>query len=108
MVLADLPRFHDPEYMYFSTRRWPRLLGGYSGYIPFNADLEDGLGRFPTAAGIASLKRAGATHLTYNCALELSAARCERVLAILEDSPQLELVAGGRWERADVRLYRLK
>ncbi|HYT74397.1 MAG TPA: hypothetical protein VEL79_06595, partial [Vicinamibacterales bacterium] len=108
MVLADLPRFHDSEYMYFSTRRWPQLLGGYSGYIPFNADLQRGLERFPSPDGIASLKLAGATHLTYNCALDLTPGRCARVLTILDDNPQLELVASERWERAEVRLYRIR
>jgi hypothetical protein len=108
MVVVELPRYHDSEYMYFSTSRWPQMVAGYSGYIPFNENLEQGLQRFPTPEGLASLRRTGATHLTYNCALELTPGRCGRILALLDDSPQIELVAKAGWEGADVRLYRFK
>jgi hypothetical protein len=108
MVLVELPRFHDTEYMYFSTRHWAHLLGGYSGYLPFNADLQYGLERFPSPEGIASLKRAGATHLTYNCALEIRRGRCDTVMAQLADDPLLEPVASERWENAPVTLYRFR
>ncbi|HTM23902.1 MAG TPA: hypothetical protein VL225_01840 [Vicinamibacterales bacterium] len=108
MILVELPRFHDTEYMYFSTRHWAHLLGGYSGYLPLNADLQHGLETFPSPEGIASLKRAGATHLTYNCALEIRRGRCDAVLAQLADNPLLEPVASERWDNAPVTLYKFR
>ena len=108
MILAEFPRDHDVEFMYFSTRHWARLLGGYSGFIPFDRDLEQSFGAFPAAESIERLHRRGATHLTYNCALEESSQRCAAVFEFLDGSTALELVARERWERAEVRLYRLK
>ncbi len=108
MVLAELPRYHDLDYMYFSTRHWAHLLGGYSGYFPVDEQLERGLRAFPSAEGLDDLHRRGATHLTYNCALEEQQNRCPAVLEALDDNPTLELIASERWERADVRLYRFR
>jgi hypothetical protein len=108
MVLAEFPRFHDIDYMYFSTRHWAHLLGGYSGFIPVDARLEAALRAFPTPDGIGQLRALGATHVTYNCALEEKQGRCAAVFEALDGNPALELVAGERWERADVRLYRFR
>jgi hypothetical protein len=108
MVLVEFPRYHDVEYMYFSTRHWARMLGGYSGFIPIDDTLEQGLRTFPSAESLDRLRRRGATHLTYNCALEQRQNRCAAVFEFLEGSSAVELVAWARWERAEVRLYRLK
>lgn len=108
MVLAELPRYHDVDYMYFSTRHWARLLGGYSGFLPFDEQLERGLRAFPSPEGLAALHGRGATHLTYNCALEQRQNRCAAVFQSLDGSPALELVASDHWEGAEVRLYRFK
>jgi len=108
MVLVEFPRYHDVDYMYFSTRHWARLLGGYSGFIPSDDAVEEGLRTFPSPESLDILRRRGATHLTYNCALEERQHRCPTVFAFLDGSPAVELVASGRWERNDVRLYRLK
>lgn len=108
MVLAEFPRFHDTEYMYFSTRHQAHLLGGYSGFIPFNRDLELALNAFPTSEGLAGLRRLGATHVTYNCRFERRERSCAAVQQQLDDNPSLELVASERWEKTDVRLYRFR
>jgi hypothetical protein len=108
MVLVELPRSHDFDYMYFSTRHWAHLIGGYSGFMPIDDALEASLKAFPEPAAIDALHRRGATHLTYNCALETNRVRCEHTLELLEANPALELVAGERWEKAEVRLYRFK
>jgi hypothetical protein len=108
MVLAEFPRYHDVDYMYFSTRHWAHLLGGYSGFLPVDDALEQGLRAFPSAESIDRLRRLGATHLTYNCALEEKQNRCAAVFESLDGNPALGLVASERWERAEVRLYRLK
>jgi hypothetical protein len=108
MVLAELPQNHELDYMYFSTRHWAHLLGGYSGFIPFNEQLERGFDRFPSPDGIAMLGEQGATHLTYNCALEESRDRCTAVFRQLDANPSLELVATETWESAPVVLYRFK
>jgi hypothetical protein len=108
MVLVDLPVEHQVEYMYFSTSHWAHLLGGYSGYPGYSEALLDGWRVFPSAAALDHFRRAGATHLTYNCALEERQHRCAVVFEFLEGSSALELVASERWERAEVRLYRFK
>jgi hypothetical protein len=108
MVLAELPRYHDVEYMYFSTRHWAHLLSGYSGFLPFDAAFQEGMRTFPSAASIEQLHRSGATHLTYNCALESARDRCAGIIEQLDNNASLELVASERWEKADVRLYRFR
>lgn len=107
MVLVELPAWPQIEYMYFSTSHWARLPGGYSGYVRYSSALIAGWKAFPSPAAIELFRQAGATHVTYNCALDRPD-RCGAVLAFLDGSPALELVAGGRWEQADVRLYRIK
>jgi hypothetical protein len=108
MILAELPRLHDVEYMYFSTRHWARLLGGYSGFIPGNPELEAAHRAFPSPASIDALRRLGATHVTYNCRFEAPNRSCTGVLEQLDTNPTLELVAGGRWETGPIRLYRFR
>jgi hypothetical protein len=108
MVLVEFPRYHDVDYMYFSTRHWARMLGGYSGFIPIDDTLEQGLRTFPSAESIERLRLRGATHLTYNCGLEQRQNRCAAVFQFLDGSAALELVANRLWEGAEVRLYRLK
>jgi hypothetical protein len=108
MVLVEMPVERQIDFMYFSTRHWARLLGGYSGFPGYSATLMDGWKAFPSPASTGLFRRAGATHLTYNCALEERQNRCAAVFESLDGDPGLELVASERWERADVRLYRLK
>jgi hypothetical protein len=108
MVLAELPRFHDLDYMYFSTRHWARLLDGYSGFTPDRPALHLALDSFPTPDGIERLRQLGATHLTYNCAFERSEVRCRHNLDFLDTNPSLELVAREVWAGAPVSLYRLR
>lgn len=107
MVLAELPRDHEITYMYFSTRHWAHLLGGYSGYVVLTPGLNEAEDAFPSPDAIQALKHLGATHLTYNCALELSRGRCERVLDALDSNPGLRLIASQEWEHAEIRLYRI-
>jgi hypothetical protein len=108
MVLAELPRFHEIDFMYFSTRHWAKLLGGYSGFIPDNPPLNAALDAFPAPDGIEGLRRLGATHLTYNCALERSEVRCRSNLEVLDANPSLQLIAREIWAGGAVSLYRLR
>jgi MFS family permease len=108
MVLAELPRSHDIDYMYFSTRHWASLVGGYSGFMPRDPALDQMFEEFPSSAAIDAFRRRGATHLTYNCAFELSLVRCHTNLEILRADPSLELVTREKWQGADVSLYRLR
>jgi hypothetical protein len=108
MVLAELPRLHDVDYMYFSTSHWAHLLSGYTGFVPFQEQVERGLNRFPAPDGIAALREQGATHLTYNCAFEGDRDRCAEVFRQLDANPSLELVATETWESAPIALYRFK
>jgi hypothetical protein len=113
MVLAEFPigENHDNDiaYMYFSTRHWARLLNGYSGSFPEAfVDLQKELAPFPAPAAVDAARRAGATHLTFNCALEPRIWRCARTIEFLEANPQLEPVASARWQNAPVKLYRFR
>lgn len=109
MVLAEFPWDNAPDYMYFSTRHWARLLNGYSGSFPQAfVDLQKELKDFPSAHALDALRAAGATHLTYNCKFASSLTRCIYTLAELDSSPALERVARDRWEEAEVRLYRFR
>ena len=108
MVLAELPRTHMIDYMYFSTSHWAHLLGGYSGFMPIDDELETAWNGFPAPSALDVLRRRGATHLTYNCAFERTADRCANTLERLEENPALQLIASERWQGAEVRLYRFK
>ena len=103
MVLAELPaEDRRLSSVPFSTWHWARLLGGSAD----GSRLLAGAGSrveipFPSPASIDLFRRAGATHLTYNCALEKRRDRCAAVVEFLDGSSAMELVADGRWERGD-------
>ena len=108
MILAELPRSHDIDYMYFSTHHWARLIGGYSGFMPRDARLERSFEDFPSGDAVEEFRRRGATHLTYNCAFERSATRCQAHVEILRSSSSLELIAKEQWYGAEVMLFRFR
>lgn len=108
MVLVELPVDPQIDYMYFSTHHWARLVGGYSGFPRYSTSLMDGWKAWPSPASIDFFKRAGATHLTYNCALEERPWRCATALDMLDAQPGLERLASGLWQGKETRLYRLR
>jgi hypothetical protein len=108
MVLAEYPRDHDTDYMYFATRHQARLLWGYSGFAPNQPEVWAAFDALPTPAGVNALRKLGATHLTYNCRLERRERSCAWIAQQFDENPALELLASERWENADVRLYRLR
>ena len=110
MVLVEFPWAENAQdYMYFSTRHWARLINGYSGSFPDAfIDLQKHFDAFPAPDAIEAARQAGATHLTFNCTLEVRKYRCLPTIAALDANPSLEPVAAGRWEGDEVRLYRFK
>ena len=108
MVLVELPVDPQITYMYFSTFHWAQLLGGYSGFPKYSDNLMEGWKQWPAPESIAYFRRAGATHLTYNCGLEAGGARCGNTLQLLDDNSSLELIASGLWSGKETRLYRFK
>jgi hypothetical protein len=108
MVLAELPREHEIDYMYFSTRHWARLLRGYSGFMPDQSELRAAVRAFPASDAVATFRRLGATHLTYNCRFEAPNRSCAAVIEQLDANPTLHLVAGGRWETGPIKLYQFR
>lgn len=111
MVLAEFPMGPqwDLAYMYFSTKHWARMLNGYSGYLPepymvLQRELEE----FPGGDTLARLKREGSTHVTVNCRFFPGLGRCRAIIAALDESHAVDLVAAGTWEENDVRLYALR
>lgn len=110
MVLAEFPMRPDANirYMYFSTRHWARMLNGYSGYLPeVYMALQGDLEGFPGGDTLPRLRREGVTHVTVHCALVDEPAACPALLASVDASRDLRLVAAGRWQKAEVRLYAL-
>jgi len=108
MVLAEFPTGHEIDYMYFSTEHWAHLIGGYSGFIPVDPELDRARAAFPSPESLASMRGRGATHLTYNCSFERSQERCQNTLRQLDQAPSLSLVADHTWNGADARLYRFR
>jgi len=108
MVLIELPVDPQFDFMYFSTTHWAPLVGGYSGYPKYSDPLMWGWKAWPAPESLDHFRHAGATHLTYNCALEEFPWRCGIALQMLDAAPQLELVASGLWQGKQTRLYRYK
>lgn len=108
MVLVELPADPQITYMYFSTFHWARLVGGYSGYPKYTENLMEGWKRWPDPASLDYFRKTGATHLTYNCAMEERPWRCAAAFETLDNAPGLELMASGLWLGKEARLYRLK
>jgi hypothetical protein len=73
MVLVEFPWAENAQdYMYFSTRHWARLINGYSGSFPDAfIDLQKHFDAFPGAGRDRGGAPGGATHLTFNCTLEV-------------------------------------
>lgn len=107
-VLAEFPADQHLDFMYFSTAHHAHLLGGYSGFLAYDPRAQAAWARFPEPDFVNPLRDIGATHVTYNCAIESRPWRCDRMLAALESNPDLELVRRETWEGAAVVLYRLK
>jgi hypothetical protein len=109
MVLAEFPLDieYAPAHMYFSLTHGARLLNGSSGFFPTSfIDLQNAVHGFPSAESLDVLRRVGATHVTVNC--RFYGARCARVLEGLETAIGVQLIASGKWEGSDVRLYQLR
>jgi hypothetical protein len=113
MVLMEMPRDRDradrffaPAYMYFSTKHWAHLLGGYSGFMPNEPDFDDAVRSFPHPDAVARFRLMGATHLTYNCSFDWIG--CKDVMAALAANPTLQLVITSTWRAQPVALYRFR
>ena len=107
MVLVELPVDSHIDYMYYSTFHWARLVGGYSGYPKYSWPLMEGWKAWPSDGSLAYFRQAGATHLTYNCALDRPW-RCAIAFEMLDNAPGLELMASGVWQGKEARLYRFR
>jgi hypothetical protein len=107
MVLAEFPLGDRPDYMYFSLSHGARLLNGYSGFAPGNyVDVQSKLEDFPSPATLDVLRSAGVTHITVNC--RFYGSRCGTVLRGLDALTGVRPIASGKWEGAEVRLYRIE
>ena len=110
MVLEELPGGHQVDYMYFSTTHWAKLLTGYSGFGSNLTELEAAEAAFPSPESIATFRRLGATHLTYNCVFDKANGKtqedCDRVFDALRRNPSLRVIASEPWKGSVIRLYR--
>ena len=110
MVLEELPAGHTLDYMYFSTHHWAKLLTGYSGFGKNLSELDAAEAAFPAPEAIATFRRLGATHLTYNCGFDKANGKtdadCDRVFDTLRRNPSLRVIASEPWRGSMIRLYR--
>ena len=107
-VVVALPGGREIDYMYFSTVGWNQMLRGYSGFIPIDDAAEAAVPIFTEPASLDLLRSRGATHLTYLCAFERSAERCDYNMSALAGRPQVELMAEETWLGGLARLYRFR
>ena len=113
-VLAEFPTpvstgmiGSDTRYLYFSTFHWQTLVNGYSGYVPASyTEFLDRTGDFPSAASLSYLRRRGVQYITWHGAFS-NPVRHRRTIAMLDASPDVELVAKAPWEGSESALYRL-
>jgi hypothetical protein len=110
VILAETPILGDETgnipFMYFSLWHWSRMVNGYSGFIPQSyADLRKEMATFPSAEGVAALRRRGVTHITVNCALGYPG--CDELRGEMRYSPYLRLIADTRWQGGPVQLYEI-
>jgi hypothetical protein len=108
VILAETPTLSDETgnipFMYFSLWHWLPMVNGYSGFIPKSyADLRKEMATFPSAEGVAALRRRGVTHVTVNCGLGYPG--CDELRGEMRYSPYLRLIAETQWQRGPVQLY---
>jgi hypothetical protein len=114
VVLAEFPMPRDeftsfePQYLYFSTFHWQKLVNGYSGFFPpsYTQLLEHELD-FPSEAGLNYLRSRGVEYLTMHGRFT-NAVRYRNTIAWLDARSDLELVAAAPWEESESRLYRFR
>jgi hypothetical protein len=116
VVLAEFPIRTDSNastegvpFMYFSLWHWKNMVNGYSGFFPRDYDaFVDRIEQVPNASAVDALKRAGVTHVTFNCALYRRQADCDEVLDAIDASPHFHRVVRVQWQGAPAVLYELK
>jgi hypothetical protein len=114
-VLAEFPTWKqtgdssiDIRYLYFSTFHWQRLVNGYSGFVPPSYfEFAQGTLTFPSDAALQYLRGRGVEYIAWHGAFS-TPGRAERTVAILDASPDLELIAKAPWQGSESRLYRLR
>ncbi|MBY0492706.1 MAG: hypothetical protein K2Y23_00705 [Cyanobacteria bacterium] len=95
----------DPNYMYFSTGHWHRLVNGYSGFHPPSyIKLLDGLTPFPTSTGIEALRKLGVEYLILH---NVEPGEWNRVNQALQQSPSVRLVLTDSAMEANVAVYQI-
>jgi hypothetical protein len=113
-VLLELPLVEpdtafEPYYMYFSTFHWQKLLNGYSGFATKSyRDFVDLISSdFPDEASMNEVRRRGADYINVHGALFADKAAWDRLIAAMDERPDLLLVTVSRWQAAETRVYRV-
>lgn len=115
VVLAEFPvstnlptRFPDTRFEYFSTTHWHKMINGNSGYLPPSYfEFLEVARIFPFDDSVDYLRRRGVTHITINGAF-VNPERYRNTIRLLDERPDLELVAASPWDGKEVRLYRFR
>lgn len=110
-VLVELPLEESTFPMYFSTFHWQRLVNGYSGHFPpWFIPLVGATttASFPNDAALAELRAHHVEYILVHRALFRDRGLCGRIVAAMDQRPDLTLV--GRYElfSAESRVYHLK
>jgi hypothetical protein len=105
MVAPDIAL--EPIYMYFSTFRWHKLVNGYSGFSPPSyPKLVELMGRFPDQAAIDELRRRNVQFVVVHGAF-FRLGIYQKLMARIEESPDLVKVAELEWNGGRTHAYRL-
>jgi hypothetical protein len=111
-VLAELPMVApdialEPIYMYFSTFRWHKLVNGYSGFSPPSyGKLLELMNHFPDQASVDELRRRDVQFIVVHGAF-FRLGIYQKLMARIEQSPDLVKVAEFRWNGGPTHAYRL-
>jgi hypothetical protein len=103
---SDIGVTHEPEYLYYSTLHWKRMVNGYSGHNPESfIRLLDAMEDFPSEQSIRSLHGRSVTHVVLH--QEYAPERFERMVQALSNRREFEPLLRERRPRGDVAVFRL-
>jgi hypothetical protein len=110
-VVVDLPFIapdvaYEPDYMYFSTFDWHKMVNGYSGFSPpWYTRLHELMEHFPDEASFAELRRHHVEFVIVHGAFYDPGDYID-LTARLDARRELRLISVSQWQRRETRLYR--
>jgi hypothetical protein len=98
---------HEPEYMYYSTLHWHRLVNGYSGFYPPDyIRFVEGVRNFPDAEAVGHIRRGGIRYVILHS--EFAPKRYAAVRSALAWHPDFELLVAAREGEHEVAVFQIR